>query len=218
MLWEQPNILLLLGLVGLSVGLFLVTRSEFYRRGQLAKSARQVGLQPDKLSQKLFGEWMGSCPIVGVGGTGSARNVLVGKYRGFVTVVFDYHVMLGTKQKLMIAAFQLRRGRYPSFALWPRMIEQTRQIAASTEAQEVELQPPRPGFSDHYEIHSPNPQALQRIFAGNLVRFFAKNRDWSVEAGGQWLLIYRFDKRPAATGLHAFVWEAFQIFRPFAVS
>jgi hypothetical protein len=56
-------------------------------------------------------------------------------------------------------------------------------------------------------------KAIRRLFTGPIVRFFAKRKGWSVEAGGDWLVVYRHRRRSRPSDLRRFLKDTEEIKR-----
>ena len=66
-------------------------------------------------------------------------------------------------------------------------------------------------FSKNYRIRGKQQFSIRTLFRHDLLRYLGQQTGWSVEAGGEWLVIYRHSKLVSAGNLSAFLEETTRI-------
>jgi hypothetical protein len=97
----------------------------------------------------------------------------------------------------------------PALELRPESI--FHRIGSAFGFQDIDLES-RPEFSRAYLLRGEDEGAIRALFAdAGIVHHFEKNRGWSIEAGGPWIVVYRHGKRAKPDELREFVREAERI-------
>ena len=144
------------------------------------------------------------------------HNVIRGTYRGVHVMLFDYDVKLNHEEHLTVVAFHVRRGLLPSFAIWPRRNRNRKVFEAAIGAREMRMAHAPANFAKMFAVHSPNHRGGVCISRQATEGMAERATTWVVEGGGEWLLVYRLGPRPSANHLKDQLWQAFQVYRPFA--
>jgi hypothetical protein len=75
-----------------------------------------------------------------------------------------------------------------------------------------------PEFSQNYRLQGELESEIRSAFNAEALQFFTENLGWSVECGGQWLVIYRFGRLVEPENLGEFLQETSQISELFALA
>lgn len=224
----------IIGVIALVVFVVLITwlqdQKQVRRTRQLGRQAEILGLTYSESSGPRLLEQTGSFLLFAQGQKGSARNVVRGTHpmpgltTGEVNVeVFEY-------------TFSAPFGRYteswrqsvirltdtnlnlPSFSLTPEPIFETmvrnardpelRERLAGTAG--ISLRE-HPDFTEHMHLQGPARKAIRALFNDELVAFFEAHADLCCEAGGPYLIFYRFDKLVSPKKTSKFLNEALQV-------
>lgn len=154
--------------------------------------------------------------------TGRGRNfdnVMKGEHGGARTVLFDYRYTVGggrhsTTYRQTVGAFKVRGGLLPSFAMRPESV--FHKIGSLLGYQDIDFEQ-NPGFSKRYLLRGEDERAIREAFSRDTLVHFEDRPGWCVEAGGDWLVVYRSGKRVDPEGLREFLDEASRaaaVFRP----
>ena len=72
-------------------------------------------------------------------------------------------------------------------------------------------------FSKNYRVRGKQESSIRTLFRPDLLRYLGQQTGWSIEAGGEWLVIYRHSKLVSAGNLSAFLEETTRITDLFEV-
>jgi len=178
--------------------LILLARGWFERRRSdaLAAASMQVGLSFQVEGEALPAQAMERFHLFTAGHHRRVRNVMRGSSGGLETVVFDYRYVTGSgknqsRHEQTVAAFHLKPPALPAFDVRPENI--LYKIAALFGYHDINFAE-HPEFSRRYLLRGADENAVRKLFSGPLVDFFMslpREKNWSVEGQGEWLLVYR---------------------------
>jgi hypothetical protein len=201
-----------------AVGIFLyIRRREAERSEKVERAARLLGFDFQKeRSGLLEAEWAKS-HLFQQGRRRHAFNVMKGSVGAREGTLFDYRYTTGSgnhsrTHRQTVAAIHLPERRLPGFELRPENV--FHKIASAFKYQDIDFST-HPGFSGRYLLRGEDEQAVRRLFETRLLSFFERKTGWSVEGGGDWILLYRQEKRPKPEELRTFLQECEEIARVF---
>ena len=118
------------------------------------------------------------------------RDILRGNVDEREIIIFNYTYTTGSHKSSTthyhtVAAF---RVDLPIFTLKPEKMLQ--KIGAALGMQDIDFDN-YPAFSSAYQLSAEDESVVRRIFAAPILRYFSANKDWRVEAGGGWLIVYK---------------------------
>ena len=124
-------------------------------------------------------------------------------------VLFDYAWLsgsgIGTRVNYQtIAAFQLTERSLPMFRLRPS-------TPIRRDISEFLVFQTPSDFSNNYLLEGDDEDAIRAIFNHSMLNYLNTNLGWSLEGSGEWLLIYKEDRRFAPDELGQFLSETSRI-------
>lgn len=122
-------------------------------------------------------------------GDGWIRNVIEGRQEHLRIRVFDHEYEIGEDQvQQSIARVEGSLLHLPSFTLTPTG-------AFTGIAQDFGyrrgIHYNRREFSQWYVLHGADEPAIRQVFDDTVLLYFERHGGWTIESGGDWLLIYR---------------------------
>ena len=203
----------------------LLLRGWFERRRSdaLAAAAMQVGLSFQVEAEALPPEEMARFHLFTAGHHHRARNVMRGSSGGLDIVVLDYRYVTGSgknqsRHEQTVAAFHLKQAALPGFDLRHENI--LYKIAALFGYRDINIAD-HPEFSRRYLLRGADEKAVRSLFSSPLVDFFEglqREKNWSVEGQGKWLLVYRTRQKTDPAKLPDFLQETTTIASAFEKS
>lgn len=150
------------------------------------------GLAESGLSTVLIG-----LPIFRRGRTPRVRNLIRGMADGQPMLLFDfrYTVQSGknsTSIEQTIVAFERGHQTFPSFELAPEGL--LSRIAQAFGAPDIDFEH-NPEFSSEYQLKGQDADAVRHLFERSAVSYLAHAPGWSIQGTGNWLIVFRHDRR-----------------------
>jgi len=207
-----PNELLFV-LAGLLVvfAVFLFVRQWERKREEAFRSAaRQAGWSPAESAQALP-EGVQGFHLFGQGRQQRVVAAFTQRSMNLETTLLEYRYTTGSgknssthRQTVLVA--QGEGLALPAFELRPENV--FHRIGSAFGYQDINLET-RPEFSKAYLLRGEAEDAIRELFGSSgIVHHFEKNRGWSVEAQGEWIVVYRHGKRAKPEQLRDFIREA----------
>lgn len=223
----SPWILWLLGPIALFLAAAWIAgrRREGTRRHALAGAAAQMGFSFDARARlpaelRRLSAFRRPRPR-------TVTNVIKGRRGGTEILCFDYarhavpsggegHANARTATlSRTVAAFRTPGRGWPAFTLEPGGVLNRLPAWAAAAFRVVQLDAGT-DFSRRYVLRSAehDPTGVRGLFTPSAQNFFAASdagREWSVEGGGEWLIVYRNDHLTEPAGFEAFVDQAVRV-------
>ncbi len=141
-------------------------------------------------------------------------NAADGQSRTSIEVMlFDYRYITGTHRhhhvnQATVAAFHAVGETLPEFSLQPENL--LHKIGGLLGYQDIDFEE-NPGFSGRYLLRGPQEDAIRRLFTSEVLDFFDQRPGWCVEAGGDWIVVFRRGRRVGPQDLGEFLKQAFEV-------
>lgn len=124
------------------------------------------------------------------------------------SLYFDYTYTMPVKGRMVfvcqtVSAFKTRR-LLPPLAIWPAQIAGTMN---APENYQPLVFPEHPDFSSAYRMKSATPKEAKAFLTPEAASIFSLRRGWSLEAGGNWVVLYRHGQQITAENYPAFIDE-----------
>lgn len=140
---------------------------------------------------------------------GRVSNVLSKSEPGRRTILLDFRYTVGGKNRhthrQTLAALQRDRRKLPAFELSPESV--FHKIGDLFGWHDIDFEH-RPEFSAKFLLRSEDEGTVRRFFNGTVLAYFEKHLGWSVETDGEWVVIYRADRRVRPEDLTEFLEDA----------
>ena len=185
-----------------------------WRARRMAQLARRMQCKFLADGRELLHEWFARFPLFQAGKEKSLYNAISGRYRDAEVVLFDYAFANTYHRRQSVVAFKLNAGRISRFAMWPRDKSVTADLSISGHEEEIAADA-SDEFAERFAVYTNNAEATRALFHPRVQRFLGEQPSWSVEGGGEWLVVYQLDRQPSVRGLSQYLWEAYQVFRAF---
>ncbi len=204
-------------LVGLTL-LWMVMR-EKKRDAALALAAEDLSFEYRRDGRTLLGEKFTRFALFQDGRRRRIKNVLQGHYDHIEALLFDYRYITGSHlhfrvHRQTVGAFKLVDEELPEFSLRPENV--IHKISEAMGYQDIDFDENQ-AFSSRYLLRGPDEDAIRDLFTPEMLKFFADNPGLSVEGGGQWIVVFRRDRRVDTSKLGDFVKSAFEICTLFGI-
>lgn len=186
-IWKPPSVDKLLS----------VTRRATYQR-----AAETLGMSfapaDENLSKRAF------YALLQRGAYRSGRDILQGEIARSEVILFADHYLIDGEywHAQTVAAFRLHERRLPLFSM--RQKSSVPWVGEFSEMHDITLGS-HPEFSGRYFLRGKDEQAVRSLFSLGVLAFFSQEEGWSVEGGGQWLVIYRDGVQIAGEDLPQFL-------------
>ncbi len=203
---------------GMLVAIVLIAvlskRYERKRSEALAAAAFHHGLSFNLQGEPFSNVESAPIELFNSGRKRQAGNLMRGISGGNEVTLFDYEYVTGSGKnqshhKQTVAAFRLPGAGLPAFQL--RHECWVLKIAAALGYQDINF-PEHPEFSRRYILRGKDESAVRVAFSPALIDFFeqlaAGNKWWTVEGGGDLLVVYRPEKRVPPEQLAEFLQES----------
>ena len=136
----------------------------------------------------------------------AVRYVLRGEFMNARVRIFDYRPRAAGCHWQTVVAFQLIECRVPAFELCP-----------ATKVPPDGSIPDGFSLGRHYVVRGTNEDGVRRLFPRSAGEYFKRNPGWSIEGGGDWLLVYRHDRCCRARKLWSFLMDAYRAYHVFRI-
>ena len=203
--------LFILGGAIVVVALFLFLRQWERKREEAFRSAaRQAGWSPADPPDAVP-EGAQGFHLFEQGRQRRVTSAFSQRSMSFESTLLDYRYTTGSGKNSSIhrqTVLVVRREglALPAFELRPENV--FHRIGSAFGYQDIDLES-RPEFSKAYLLRGEDENAIRGLFAdAGVVHHFEKNRGWSVDAAGEWIVVYRHGKRTKPDQLREFVREA----------
>ena len=220
MLAETSTILLLLGGVAIIVIVVMIVqqRSERLRAEALAQIASVSGFEYDREATGVLEMDFVRFALFGRGRRRAAKHLLRSRDGEMAELVFDYRYVTGGGQhsrshSQTVAAFQLRGAALPVFSLRPEYLSD--KIAGAIGFQDIDF-PLHPDFSKRYLLRGTDEHAVRDVFTDARIESVALYDKICIEGGGDWLIVYRTNRRIRPDVFSEFLDEARNVRTIFA--
>lgn len=239
---DMPEVVIILVVVAILVTLILlwgVTR-EKQRDASVALIGEQLGLEYERDGRALAGEPFTRFSLFQEGRRRRFKNHLRGHVGGasessgpmgrdadrsgistprIEVILFDYRYVTGSHRQhhthqTTIAAFHAVGEDLPELSLQPENL--LHKIGGLLGYQDIDFDE-NPSFSRRYLLRGPKEDHIRKIFTPEVLDFFDEHPGWCVEAGGDWIVIFRRGRRILASDLKSFLNEAFEICTMLAI-
>ncbi len=236
---EAIFILVAVGAVVMLVLLWGVTR-EKRRDASLALVGEQMGLTYERDGRALAGELFTRFSLFQEGRRRRFKNHLRGQVGGasqtldredetgegsavrtpeIEVILFDYRHVTGSHRhhrshEATIAVFHAVGENLPELSLQPENL--LHKIGGMLGYQDIDFDE-NPGFSGRYLLRGPREDEIRKLFTAEVLEFFDQHPGWCVEAGGDWIVVFRRGIRVQADDLKDFLKDAFEICTMLAI-
>ncbi|MEM1222592.1 MAG: hypothetical protein AAGH40_07485 [Verrucomicrobiota bacterium] len=182
------------------IGIFYLSYHQQKKRSEaLAKLATELGMDFTPKSQKSDGFGFSRMPLFSKGRSRRIRNMMAGPMADANGYLFDYQFTTGggknsSTYSQTVAVFNIPNQYLPEFSCKP---ERFFHRLADLFGQEDINFGDYPNFSKSYRLTGSNEEAVRSIFNSDVIEMLETKVDnpWSVDAGGNWIAIYRPSKR-----------------------
>ena len=240
----MPEIIFILVSVGVVVTLVLlwgITR-EKRRDAAMALAGEEMGLLYERDGRALAGEPFTRFSLFQEGRRRRFKNHLHGHVGGasenlnsqegrddadsiavpspeIEVFLFDYRYVTGSHRhhqthQATIAAFHVVGETLPELSLQPENL--LHKIGGMLGYQDIDFDE-NPGFSGRYLLRGPREDDIRKLFTAEVLDYFDQHPGWCVEAGGDWIVVFRRGRRVLAEDLKDFMSEAFEICTMLAI-
>ncbi|MFH1857907.1 MAG: hypothetical protein ABH845_03260 [Candidatus Omnitrophota bacterium] len=195
-------------------------RSEKKRKEAFPRIALEIGFSFDPAGKEYTVQSFQKLPLFQGGHAQRFRNVLKGATGNVTTLLFDYSYTTGSGRhssphNQTVAAFRVERTPLPHFELRPETV--FHKIGEAFGYKDVDFEG-NPEFSKRYLLRGADVAALKALFHAGVLNYFSKQKGWSVEGEGTWLVLYRGEERVEPGGMRRFLEETRGILNLFAVA
>lgn len=182
------------------------------RMQQMQRCAQTLGFSFSHTSKKQ--KKTGGLYLFTLGHSREALNVLTGEKNDVGIAVMDYHYVIsgGKSAQLFrqtVARFYPIGLDLPQFTLRPEKFYH--KIASMVGYQDIDFTR-HPTFSGQYLLRGTDAEAVRSLFDMNVITFFERNPDLSVEGNGNHLIVYYHNKRQEHHEMNRFIDLAGQVF------
>ncbi len=170
------------------------------RREAFSAAAMQIGFSFELAGAPFSPSEASDFHLFTTGHSKEFHNILRGRTDGKDVLIFDYRYVTGggktqSTHQQTVAAFRLDGAHLPSFQLQPENL--LHRLSALFGYQDIDF-PEHPEFSRRYLLRGQNEAAVRAFFSPPVIDAFeslSPEARWSVEGGGNWLLVYHEGKR-----------------------
>jgi hypothetical protein len=197
---------LLLGVGLLSFGIFVLLQALIFdprKESKIADTFRQaslrLGMKYIEKDEHLKNEGFDHFPLFQKGyETGcpppEIRNVIRGQKDGIKKMLFRYIFFTdegetNEKHDELFAVIATPESNLSRFEMYPKKLGD-KIGAIFGKKHDIKFQSYRE-FSNNYLLHGFREQAVRKLFDSEILNFFSEERGWSIEGGGDWLVIYK---------------------------
>jgi len=202
-----------LGFCGIAFGAHVFM--ERRRRRAMRDAADSLGLSYQESDDSLVQTLRHEAALFDRGQRRRATNVMTGTVEDLRLYVFDYAYSTGggkskSRWKQTVVAFTLPDASLPRFQLSPERFYH--RIAAWVGWDDIDF-PDHPEFSKQYRLTAEpsDDQAVRDRFTYEIIAALQTLDRLSVASGGDWLIVFRHNRRVKPSDVHAFLDDAFSI-------
>ena len=225
----MPELWIIFGVVALVV-IVLIVWGVMRERGRdtaMQAAAGQLDLMYERDGRALHREPFTSFSLFQAGRRRRFKNLMQGKVNlstddpdaAIEVYVFDYRYVTGSHRdhstyQQTVAAFHAVGEKLPAFSLQPENV--LHKIGELLGHQDIDFDH-KPTFSGRFLLRGPDEPAIRKLFTDDVLDFFEKKQGWCVEAGGDWIVVFRKGKRVEPEKVGEFLREAFEICTMLAI-
>jgi len=209
------------GILGLAaLGLLAWFRAERRRGETIQGLASRLGMGYEPEDERIVSDLLAHLPLFREGRRQRARNVLRRSGSEREALLFDYSFVTGggrsrRTHRQTVAAIRLPGTALPQFRLSPEHLFV--KIGALLGMQDIDFES-HPEFSRTYRLRGANEPAVRSLFQRSAISFFAREPGWSVDGDGEWLAVYRRERRVKPDDLPSFFESARRVAEMFRLS
>ena len=142
-------------------------------------------------------------------------NVMTGRSKDIEVMIMDYWFTTGggnnsRRWGQTITLFQCSRLRLPSFVVRPENI--FHRVGSVFGYKDIDIDS-HPTFSKQYLLRGVDEEAVRKLFAGELLKYYDDHNGLSTEGDGDRLIFYRSSRRVPPDGIQSFLEEGHEIVR-----
>jgi len=195
-------------LLGLTAALAAVRRfRDQKRKDALIQKAHTNDLTYLEADPDIQDEPFMSFHLFHLGYSRDFTNVMRGKVKGMTAAFFDYKYTISegrttSTTRQTVACYKLEEASVPTFELHPEIVG--KKIASLFGYQDIRFDAPSE-FSKYFLLRSPDETASRPYFTEKMRGEFKKDSEWSVEGGGQWVIVYRPGQRITPENFKSFI-------------
>ena len=232
----MPELWFILAAVAVLVALVVVwgVTRERKRDAEMALAGERLGLVYERDGRALESEPFTRFSLFQEGRRKRFKNVLTGRVggtaddesggneaipKGIDVLLFDYRYVTGTHRhhqnhQATVAAFHVVGESLPELSLQPEGL--LHKIGGLLGYQDIDFEE-KPGFSWRYLLRGPQEDAIRRLFTPEVLEFFENRPGWCLEAGGDWIIVFKRGSRVQAVELAEFLKESFELCTMLAI-
>ncbi len=186
---------------------------ELKRNEALQRVAEELGMNFIKKGDDLVRNFTSRFRLFDHGGSRRVRNLMHGDIHDLKAFVFDYSFTTSTGESSTshhqsVAAFNIPDRNLPKFMLQPEGLFQ--KLGALVGFMDIDFADHHE-FSKRFQLRGDDEEAIRALFPDDLLGFFEAYGKVSVEADGQWMVVYRSGKRRSAEEIPQFLEQAFEV-------
>ncbi len=199
-----------------------ISFGEARRTMAMAEVARQMDFtiateEVDEEASHLSDEFFTLFPLFQTGDNRLVENFMHGTFVKSDMMIFDFTFRTDRIWRQTVTAFQLHQGEQsPCFIMQPTDNEESQVLQFSEKEEEVAMAL-GPVFRQRYRLLGRVPESIAEYLRPRTINYVAARPGWSIQAGGEWIVIYRFNQRVKPRELPAFAREAYRLYRAFPV-
>lgn len=217
-----PNLIIMLIVAGvLALALIIVTAvvADRKRTGALELVARDLGFTFIKNGSAFLEESFTLLHLFEQGHGKRIRNVMSGRFEDVDVLLFDYRYTTGggrnqTTIELTVAAYRTPGAAIASFELRPEHF--FHKIGQAFGYKDIDIDT-YPQFSKRYLLRGEDEQAVRDCFKQQTLEMLEFDPGWSIEAAGQWMVLYRSNRRVKPGQIGEFLEKTWTLFLSFEV-
>lgn len=166
------------------------------RKAMIALAARH-GLSHEDSDPTLLDQGFTSFPLFDQGFSRDYSNILKGNIDGIPLILFDYKYTTGGGKhsstfRQSVACYRLEGRSLAKFDLSPENIIQ--KIAAMFGYKDIDFGS-NEGFSKSYLLRGPEESQIRSLFSPKTLSYLESHTGWSVEGGGEWVTVFKPNRR-----------------------
>lgn len=201
------------------LSLFWAVTRDRKRDAEMALAAEEMKFEYQRDGRLLLSERFTRFELFQTGRRKRINNVIQGHYDNIEVLLFDYRYFKGSHRhfrvyRQTVGAFKIVGGELPEFSLRPEKV--FHKLGTVAGYQDLDFAH-HPRFSKSYLLRGPDEDIIRALFSPEVLEFLANHPGWCVEGGGQWLTVYRRDRRANADKLGDFVKDSFEICALFGI-
>ncbi len=167
------------------------------RRKALIALAGRYGLSHEDSDPTLLDQSFTSFPLFDQGYSRDYTNIMKGNIDNLPVVLFDYKYTVGggkssSTYRQTVACYRLEESSLPKFDLSPENV--VHKIASMFGYQDIDFSS-HEGFSKSYLLRGPEETPIRSLFSHETLSYLESHTGWSVEGGGEWVAVFKPNRR-----------------------